>query len=32
MATYNSLVVDHGWTDDQYKSWLTDSLQHALLG
>jgi AcrR family transcriptional regulator len=32
LATYNSLVVDHGWTDDQYEDWLTDSLQHALLG
>jgi AcrR family transcriptional regulator len=32
LATYNSLVVTHGWTDDQYEDWLADSLQHALLG
>lgn len=32
LATYNSLVVTHGWTDDQYEDWLADCLQHALLG
>ncbi|HEX6326996.1 MAG TPA: helix-turn-helix domain-containing protein [Jiangellaceae bacterium] len=31
MATYDSLVVTHAWTDEQYEDWLADSLQHALL-
>ena len=31
-ATYDSLVVTLGWTDDQYEAWLTDTLQHTLLG
>jgi AcrR family transcriptional regulator len=31
MATYDSLVVTHAWTDQQYEGWLADSLQHALL-
>ena len=30
-ATYQSLVVIHGWTDEQYEAWLTDTLQHCLL-
>lgn len=32
LATYNSLVVARAWTNDEYEDWLTDSLQHALLG
>jgi AcrR family transcriptional regulator len=32
LATYDSLVVNHAWTDDEYEDWLADSLQHALLG
>jgi len=31
LATYNSLVVTRGWTDNQYEAWLADTLQHALL-
>lgn len=31
-ATYDSLVVTRGWTDDQYEAWLADALQHSLLG
>jgi AcrR family transcriptional regulator len=30
-ATYQSLVILHGWTDQQYEAWLTDTLQHCLL-
>jgi AcrR family transcriptional regulator len=32
LATYDSLVVNHAWTDVEYEDWLADSLQHALLG
>jgi hypothetical protein len=31
-ATYQSLVVGRGWTDEQYEAWLADALQHSLLG
>jgi AcrR family transcriptional regulator len=31
-ATYDSLVIKSGWTNDQYEAWLTDTLQHSLLG
>jgi AcrR family transcriptional regulator len=30
-ATYDSLVITRGWTDEQYETWLTDTLQHCLL-
>jgi AcrR family transcriptional regulator len=30
-ATYDNLVTRHGWTRDQYETWLTDLLQHSLL-
>jgi AcrR family transcriptional regulator len=30
-ATYRSLVITLGWTDEQYEAWLTDTLQHCLL-
>ena len=29
---YDSLVMNSGWTDSQYEAWLTDTLQHSLLG
>jgi AcrR family transcriptional regulator len=31
LATYNTLVITRGWTDNQYEAWLADTLQHALL-
>jgi AcrR family transcriptional regulator len=31
-AVYDSLVMKSGWTDSQYEAWLTDTLQHSLLG
>ena len=31
-ATYDSLVVKHGWTDSQYEAWLAEALQLSLLG
>jgi AcrR family transcriptional regulator len=31
-AVYDSLVIKSGWTDSQYEAWLTDALQHSLLG
>jgi AcrR family transcriptional regulator len=31
-ATYDSLVIKSGWTDDLYEAWLTETLQHSLLG
>ena len=31
LATYDSLVATRGWTHHQYKTWLTDTLQHCLL-
>jgi len=30
-ATYQSLVINHGWTNQQYEAWLTEALQHSLL-
>ena len=27
-----ALVVDRGWTQQRYRSWLTDTLRHQLLG
>jgi AcrR family transcriptional regulator len=30
-ATYRSLVITRGWTDEQYEAWLADTLQHCLL-
>jgi len=30
-ATFDSLVTTHGWTHDQYETWLADTLQHSLL-
>ncbi|MGH3367795.1 MAG: TetR/AcrR family transcriptional regulator [Nocardioidaceae bacterium] len=31
LATYDSLVATHGWTHDEYETWLADTLQHCLL-
>jgi hypothetical protein len=31
-AVHDSLVIKSGWTDSQYEAWLTDTLQHSLLG
>lgn len=31
LATYDSLVVTGGWSEDEYELWLTDTLQHCLL-
>jgi AcrR family transcriptional regulator len=31
LATYDSLVINSGWTDGQYEAWLADTLQHSLL-
>jgi hypothetical protein len=30
-ANYDSLVASRGWTDGEYRDWLTDALTHALL-
>jgi hypothetical protein len=30
-ASYDSLVASRGWTDEEYRDWLTDTLTHALL-
>jgi AcrR family transcriptional regulator len=30
-TTYQSLVITHGWTDQEYETWLADTLQHCLL-
>jgi AcrR family transcriptional regulator len=30
-ATYQSLVITRGWTDEQYETWLAGTLQHGLL-
>jgi AcrR family transcriptional regulator len=30
-ATYQSLVISSGWSDEQYEAWLADTLQHCLL-
>ncbi len=32
LATYDTLVTTHGWSDSEYEDWLTDMLQRALLG
>lgn len=32
LATYDSLVLTHRWTHEEYEDWLADSLHHALLG
>ena len=32
LATYDSLVTRRGWARDRYETWLTDLLQHSLLG
>ena len=29
---YHSLVVERGWTADQYETWLGDNLVRQLLG
>jgi AcrR family transcriptional regulator len=31
LATYDSLVINTGWTDSEYEAWLADTLQHSLL-
>jgi AcrR family transcriptional regulator len=31
-STYDSLISQHGWTREDYEEWLTDMLQHSLLG
>jgi AcrR family transcriptional regulator len=31
-ASYQSLVLTHGWNDEQYETWLADTLRHCLLG
>lgn len=30
-ATYDSLVTARGWTPEEYRDWLTQTLSHALL-
>ena len=30
-ANYDSLVTGRGWTPDEYRDWVTDTLAHALL-
>lgn len=30
-ATYDGLVIARGWTSDEYRDWLTETLSHALL-
>lgn len=30
-ANYDSLVTARGWTHDEYRDWLTETLSHALL-
>ncbi len=30
-ATYESLVLTRGWTDNQYEAWLADTLQRIIL-
>ena len=30
-ATYQTLVIMHGWSHEQYEAWLADTLQHCLL-
>ncbi len=30
-ANYNSLVTSRGWTHEEFRAWLTDTLAHALL-
>lgn len=30
-ATYDSLVTARGWTHDEYRDWLAETLCHALL-
>ena len=31
LAVYDLLVVERGWTSEQYESWLVDALTHELL-
>jgi hypothetical protein len=31
LAVYDSLVLDRGWSDERYQSWLTDVLVRELL-
>lgn len=31
-ANYDALVLDRGWSAGEYREWLTETLQHALLG
>ena len=31
LAVYDSLVIDRGWSDERYQSWLTDALIRELL-
>lgn len=31
LATYDSLVVNRGWTQEEYETWLAETLQHNLL-
>lgn len=31
-ANYDALVLDRGWSAEDYRAWLTETLQHALLG
>lgn len=32
LAVYDLLVVDRGWKEDRYRTWLTDALAFELLG
>ena len=32
LAIYDLLVVDRGWSDERYRSWLTDALIRELFG
>jgi hypothetical protein len=31
-ANYDSLVTSRGWTDQDYRTWLSETLAHALFG
>ena len=32
LAVYDALVLDRGWSDERYQSWLTDALSRELIG
>jgi len=31
LAVYDLLVLERGWSDERYQTWLTDALGFALL-